>query len=113
MGPDRMSPPYPPKNGDTWGYPQGMNGDEWGRMAPPGGTQPPSVYAASSPLNCLLMTNQEHTAFPHASSSYLRSPRHQPFRGRGWGQEEFDLPGRRNKPIRLKIGSVWSTWGHV
>src|SRR5258708_10284674 len=89
-------------------------GDGRGRKAPPpGGTQPPSVYAASSPLNYLLMTTHEHNALSHASSSYLRSAMHQPVRWREWGQEAFDLAAREIKPILLDIGAVWCHWCHV
>src|SRR5512135_2938241 len=49
----------------------------------------------------------------HASSSYLRSARHQPIRWHEWGEEAFAAAQRENKPILLDIGAVWCHWCHV
>jgi hypothetical protein len=48
-----------------------------------------------------------------ASSSYLRSARHQPVNWHAWGEAAFDRAQRENKPILLDIGAVWCHWCHV
>src|SRR5215467_3187675 len=48
-----------------------------------------------------------------ASSSYLRSAKHQPIHWHEWGPEAFETAKRENKPILLDIGAVWCHWCHV
>src|SRR5215467_598889 len=48
-----------------------------------------------------------------ASSSYLRSAKHQPIHWHEWGPEPFEKAKRENKPILLDIGAVWCHWCHV
>ena len=48
-----------------------------------------------------------------ASSSYLRSARHQPVHWHPWGQAAFARAEAENKPILLDIGAVWCHWCHV
>ncbi|MBS1804748.1 MAG: thioredoxin domain-containing protein [Acidobacteria bacterium] len=48
-----------------------------------------------------------------ASSSYLRSARHQPVNWHGWGEAAFAKAQAENKPILLDIGAVWCHWCHV
>jgi uncharacterized protein len=52
-------------------------------------------------------------ALANASSSYLRSARHQPVQWQEWGEAAFELARRENKPILLDIGAVWCHWCHV
>src|SRR5215469_4783588 len=59
--------------------------------------------ATSSP------TNQLETA----SSSYLRSARHQPVQWHPWGEAAFARAQAEDKPILLDIGAVWCHWCHV
>ena len=49
----------------------------------------------------------------HASSSYLRSARHQPVQWHPWGEAAFARAQAENKPILLDIGAVWCHWCHV
>ncbi len=49
----------------------------------------------------------------HASSSYLRSARHQPVRWHAWGEAAFARAQAEDKPILLDIGAVWCHWCHV
>jgi uncharacterized protein YyaL (SSP411 family) len=49
----------------------------------------------------------------NASSSYLRSARHQPVHWRPWGAEAFQQAQAEDKPILLDIGAVWCHWCHV
>ncbi|MGZ7060817.1 MAG: thioredoxin domain-containing protein, partial [Candidatus Angelobacter sp.] len=56
-----------------------------------------------------LAANQLHTA----SSSYLRSARHQPVHWHAWGEAAFARAQAENKPILLDIGAVWCHWCHV
>jgi uncharacterized protein YyaL (SSP411 family) len=55
----------------------------------------------------------ETNALAHASSSYLRSARHQPVRWREWSEDSFAVAQRENKPVLLDIGAVWCHWCHV
>ena len=48
-----------------------------------------------------------------ASSSYLRSARHQPVEWHPWGEAAFARAQAENKPILLDIGAVWCHWCHV
>ena len=48
-----------------------------------------------------------------ASSSYLRSARHQPIHWHEWGEEAFAAAQREDKPILLDVGAVWCHWCHV
>jgi len=48
-----------------------------------------------------------------ASSSYLRSARHQPVHWHPWGEAAFARARSENKPILLDIGAVWCHWCHV
>jgi len=48
-----------------------------------------------------------------ASSSYLRSARHQPVQWHGWGEQAFAKAQSEDKPILLDIGAVWCHWCHV
>ncbi len=57
----------------------------------------------------MLVANQLRTA----SSSYLRSARHQPVHWHPWGKAAFALAQAENKPILLDIGAVWCHWCHV
>ncbi|MBV9623371.1 MAG: thioredoxin domain-containing protein [Acidobacteria bacterium] len=59
------------------------------------------------------MTTSGLNSLAHASSSYLRSARHQPVRWQEWGEAAFELAKRDNKPILLDIGAVWCHWCHV
>lgn len=59
--------------------------------------------ATSSPTNKL----------DTASSSYLRSARHQPVQWHPWGEAAFARAQAENKPILLDIGAVWCHWCHV
>ena len=45
-----------------------------------------------------------------ASSSYLRSARHQPVNWHPWGEAAFARAQAENKPILLDIGAVWCHW---
>jgi uncharacterized protein len=61
---------------------------------------------------------QPHTAeamnqLQTASSSYLRSARHQPVQWHAWGEAAFARAQAENKPILLDIGAVWCHWCHV
>ncbi len=48
-----------------------------------------------------------------ASSSYLRSARHQPVHWQEWGEAAFALAARLGKPVLLDVGAVWCHWCHV
>ncbi|MGA7242942.1 MAG: thioredoxin domain-containing protein [Terracidiphilus sp.] len=48
-----------------------------------------------------------------ASSSYLRSARHQPVHWHAWSEAAFARAQSENKPILLDIGAVWCHWCHV
>jgi len=48
-----------------------------------------------------------------ASSSYLRSAKHQPVNWHPWGEAAFSRALTENKPILLDIGAVWCHWCHV
>ena len=48
-----------------------------------------------------------------ASSSYLRSARHQPVNWHSWGEAAFARAQAENKPMLLDIGAVWCHWCHV
>ncbi|HEY2861408.1 MAG TPA: thioredoxin domain-containing protein [Terracidiphilus sp.] len=48
-----------------------------------------------------------------ASSSYLRSARHQPVDWHPWSAEAFSRAKKEDKPILLDIGAVWCHWCHV
>ncbi len=52
-------------------------------------------------------------ALAQASSSYLRSARHQPVAWRAWGEAAFAQAQSEDKPILLDIGAVWCHWCHV
>ena len=56
-----------------------------------------------------LAANQLETA----SSSYLRSARHQPVHWCSWSEGAFTRAQVENKPILLDIGAVWCHWCHV
>ena len=49
----------------------------------------------------------------HASSSYLRSARHQPVQWHAWEGAAFARAKAEDKPILLDIGAVWCHWCHV
>ncbi len=49
----------------------------------------------------------------NASSSYLRSARHQPVQWHPWGEAAFARAQAEDKPILLDIGAVWCHWCHV
>jgi uncharacterized protein len=49
----------------------------------------------------------------NASSSYLRSARHQPVQWHSWSEAAFAHAQDQNKPILLDIGAVWCHWCHV
>ncbi|MGA7850656.1 MAG: thioredoxin domain-containing protein [Terriglobales bacterium] len=59
------------------------------------------------------MTDSSHNALARASSSYLRSARHQPIRWHEFGEEAFAAARAANKPVLLDIGAVWCHWCHV
>ncbi|MGA8742331.1 MAG: thioredoxin domain-containing protein [Terracidiphilus sp.] len=48
-----------------------------------------------------------------ASSSYLRSARHQPVHWHAWSEAAFTRAQSENRPILLDIGAVWCHWCHV
>jgi uncharacterized protein YyaL (SSP411 family) len=56
-----------------------------------------------------MVLNQLHTA----SSSYLRSARHQPVHWHPWSETAFARAEAENKPVLLDIGAVWCHWCHV
>ncbi len=64
---------------------------------------PPDTPSKSLPANQLQT----------ASSSYLRSARHQPVHWHTWGEDAFARAQAENKPILLDIGAVWCHWCHV
>src|SRR5580704_13274487 len=64
---------------------------------------PPDTPSKSLPANQLQT----------ASSSYLRSARHQPVHWHPWGEDAFARAQAENKPILLDIGAVWCHWCHV
>jgi uncharacterized protein YyaL (SSP411 family) len=55
----------------------------------------------------------ETNELEHASSSYLRSARHQPVEWHPWGEAAFAQAQAEDKPILLDIGAVWCHWCHV
>ncbi|HEY3626800.1 MAG TPA: thioredoxin domain-containing protein [Terracidiphilus sp.] len=55
----------------------------------------------------------ETNQLEHASSSYLRSARHQPVQWHPWGEAAFARAQSESKPILLDIGAVWCHWCHV
>jgi uncharacterized protein len=60
-----------------------------------------------------MKMNSITNALAAASSSYLRSARHQPVHWHEWGAEAFALAASADKPILLDIGAVWCHWCHV
>jgi len=58
-------------------------------------------------------TFPETNLLEQASSSYLRSARHQPVHWNAWGDAAFARAAREDKPILLDIGAVWCHWCHV
>ena len=65
-----------------------------------------------------MVEQQSHAAvalnqLQAASSSYLRSARHQPVKWHAWGEAAFARAQAENKPILLDIGAVWCHWCHV
>jgi len=63
----------------------------------------------AEPSSTSVHPNQLHTA----SSSYLRSARHQPVQWHPWSEGAFARAQAENKPILLDIGAVWCHWCHV
>jgi len=61
----------------------------------------------------LSQTAIELNQLQSASSSYLRSARHQPVNWQSWGEAAFSRAQAENKPILLDIGAVWCHWCHV
>ncbi len=59
------------------------------------------------------VTPAEANQLQHASSSYLRSARHQPVQWHPWSEAAFARAQAENKPILLDIGAVWCHWCHV
>src|ERR1700758_1498843 len=59
------------------------------------------------------LTEQSRNSLDQASSSYLRSARHQPVNWNEWGAEAFDRAAKEDKPVLLDIGAVWCHWCHV
>ncbi len=59
------------------------------------------------------LTSPVTNLLEHASSSYLRSARHQPVHWNAWGEAVFARAAREDKPILLDIGAVWCHWCHV
>jgi uncharacterized protein len=55
----------------------------------------------------------EGNALAQASSSYLRSARHQPVKWHAWGEAAFARAQAEDRPILLDIGAVWCHWCHV
>jgi uncharacterized protein YyaL (SSP411 family) len=68
---------------------------------------------SADPKPPLADEGPHQNALAHASSSYLRSARHQPIRWHEWSDEAFALARSENKPILLDIGAVWCHWCHV
>ena len=58
-------------------------------------------------------TATELNQLQSASSSYLRSARHQPVNWHAWSEAAFARAQAENKPILLDIGAVWCHWCHV
>ena len=65
------------------------------------------MHEESSPISGPL------NPLEYASSSYLRSARHQPVRWHAWGPAAFACAQAEDKPILLDIGAVWCHWCHV
>ena len=65
------------------------------------------MHEESSPISGPL------NPLEYASSSYLRSARHQPVRWHAWGPAAFARAQAEDKPILLDIGAVWCHWCHV
>jgi uncharacterized protein len=59
------------------------------------------------------MTTTTLNSLSRASSSYLRSAKHQPIQWQEWGEDAFATAQRENKPMLLDIGAVWCHWCHV
>jgi len=59
------------------------------------------------------MTDSPHNSLARASSSYLRSARHQPIQWHEFGEEAFAAARAADKPMLLDIGAVWCHWCHV
>jgi uncharacterized protein YyaL (SSP411 family) len=59
------------------------------------------------------VTPAEANQLQDASSSYLRSARHQPVQWHPWSEAAFARAQAENKPILLDIGAVWCHWCHV
>lgn len=60
-----------------------------------------------------MTTSMATNQLENASSSYLRSARHQPVQWHPWGDAAFARAQAENKPILLDIGAVWCHWCHV
>ena len=58
-------------------------------------------------------TSANANQLEQASSSYLRSARHQPVQWHAWGEGAFAKAQSQDKPILLDIGAVWCHWCHV
>ncbi len=72
----------------------------------------PSVYSRRMPVDN-PSTSSTANQLEAASSSYLRSARHQPVHWYPWGEAAFARAQSENKPILLDIGAVWCHWCHV
>ena len=70
------------------------------------------MYARRMPSDS-LSTSTAVNQLESASSSYLRSARHQPVHWHAWTETAFDRAQAQNKPILLDIGAVWCHWCHV
>jgi uncharacterized protein YyaL (SSP411 family) len=70
------------------------------------------VYSRPMPVDH-TSTSPAANHLETASSSYLRSARHQPVQWYPWGETAFARAQAENKPILLDIGAVWCHWCHV
>src|SRR6201987_1914999 len=59
------------------------------------------------------LKEQAKNSLDLASSSYLRSARHQPVAWHEGGEEAFERAKAEDKPVLLDIGAVWCHWCHV
>jgi len=71
---------------------------------------PEAMYSQPMPQNSSQTAANQ---LDNASSSYLRSARHQPVQWHAWGEAAFARAQAEDKPILLDIGAVWCHWCHV
>ena len=72
-----------------------------------------SAIYAQLMIEDVSSTSANANQLEQASSSYLRSARHQPVQWHAWGEGAFAKAQSQDKPILLDIGAVWCHWCHV